>query len=434
MTSTKAIAGSVADVSYDRLPEAIREATKRRLLDAVAVGLRCRDSESVRAVHRGLIPGSLHREQTPGRPEPTEEQTRPWGSTTIGSVTRAAMIDATAVVAGNGTTFLSPTPMPAGGSIAAVLASADAYGQTGEETLAGLAAAIELHGELAWHAPLDGLHPATHTAVTAAAGAGRAIGLEETELAAALGAASCRVTLDIGDGEDKPGERDAFSPIATGQAASAAVEACLLADGGMSMPDGITASNGWYDLVGPFDIDFDPGCERVLDAAVLPYESHPYGQPAIEAAIDLADETALDPADIETVTVETGEQAAPAIDSERIAAALVDRSLSIHRGGRTDLQPIADATAVTVDDGLGEADAESIPTRLLVETYGGAQYEKANDQFDGHPAAPASWGLIEEKFHALAGDSYDRERRESIVETVRRFEAESPAELARLLE
>ncbi|MEF8778829.1 MAG: MmgE/PrpD family protein, partial [Natronomonas sp.] len=287
--------------------------------------------------------------------------------------------------------------------------------------------AFELHGELAWHAPVDRLNPATHTAVAGAAGTGRVGGLDRTELENALGIAASRITLGIGDGT--------FGPIATGNAAAQGVYAYLLADGGVSGPDGLAAPNGWHDLVGPFDIDLDPGCERVLDAGVLPYDSHLYGQPTIEAAIDLATEVALDPADIESVTVETVEKAVGEIDSERVAAALVDRALSIHQGNRADLQPIADATTVSAIEGTREhSDIESLPTRVVVETYDGDVYEEMTEGFEGHPATPASWGTVEEKFHALAGDTYDRDRREEIVETVRGFEAESPTELARLLD
>lgn len=416
MTSTESIAEFVAEVTYDGLPESVREAAKRRLLDTIAVGVHGRDDGTVASVREGMaFDGSGGNES------------RVWGSSSGAAASRAAMANAASVAAGNGPIFPSPTPAPTGGSIATVLAVAEARGKTGEKTLAAMAAALEVRGELAWHAPLDELDPATHTAVAAAAGAGRGAGLGERELASALGTAASRVTLGVGKG--------AFAPIATGNAAAAGVDACLLAEGGVSAPDGLTASNGWHDLVGPFDLDFDPGCERVRDAAVLPYDGHLYEQPAIEAAIDLASEIALDPADIESVTVETVDRAVPVIDAERIAAALVDRTLSVHRGDRADLHPIVEELSVSgTDDASERTDAESVPTRVVVETYDGDTYEAASDRFKGHPATPASWGVIEEKFHTLAGEWYDRDRREEIVETVRSFEAESPAELARLLD
>ena len=416
MTSTESIAEFAVEVTYDGLPEGVREGAKRRLLDVIAVGLQNRDDATVAAIRDGIaLDGG------------DENRSRVWGSPSSAAASRAAMGNAAAVAAGNGPVFPSPTPAPTGGSIAAVLAVAEDRGKTGEKTLAAIAAALEVRGELAWHAPLDELHPATHTAVAAAAGAGQVAGLDESELTSALGTAASRVTLGVGD--------EAFTSVATGNAAAAGVDACLLAGGGVSAPDGLTAPNGWHDLVGPFDLDFDPGCERVRDAAVLPYDGHLYGQPTIEAAIDLASEIALDPADIESVAVETINRAVPEIDAERVAAALVDRALSVHQGDRADLHPIVEETSISAaDDALERTDPESIPTRVAVETYDGDAYETTSDRFEGHPTTPASWGVLEEKFHTLARGCYDRARREEIIETVRSFEAESPAELARLLD
>jgi 2-methylcitrate dehydratase len=422
MTSTAEIAEFVVEVTHDRLPEDVREAAKRRLLDTVAVGLYNRDGETATAIREGL--------RSEGR---NADGCRTWGSPSSADPLRAVTANAAAVAAGNGSTFPSPTPAAAGGSIAATLVAGEACGATGETTLAGIAAALEVRGELAWHAPLDGLDPATHTAVAAAAGAGRVAGLDGEELTNALGIAASRVTLAVGSGHESGA--GGFAPIATGNAAAAGVKACAIADGGAAGADGFTAPNGWHDLLGPFDLDFDPGCERVRDAAVLPYDADLYAQPAVEAAIDLADETALDPADVETVTVETVERAVPAIDVDRIAAALVDRELSIHRGARTDLRPIAESTSISVTDDVSERiDAGASPTRMAVETYDGDVYEATSERFEGHPAAPAPWGLVEEKFHALAGGRYDRDRRETIVGTVRSFEAENPTELALLLD
>ena len=415
MTSTAELAGPVSDVTYDRLPDGVREATKRRLLDALAVGLRNHESKPAAAVRRGIGDGTE-----------TKSGSRLWGSVTA-LPERVALCNTVAVTAGNGPTFLSPTPAPAGGSIATVLAVAEAEGTTGEETITGLAAALELHGELAWHAPLDELHPATHTAVAAAAGAGRVRGLDADGVGDAIGHAASRVTLGL--------ESDGFDPTAAGNAAVSSVYAAALAARGLDAPDGIGAPGGWHDLVGPFDIDFDPGCERVLDAAVLPYDGHPYEQTAIEAAISLAETAALDPADIANVAVETVDRAVPEVDTERIAAALVDRTLVSHRDDRVNVRPIAESTTVSVaDGGFEDASAGSAPARVAVETHDGDVHERTVRRFDGHPASGASWGLLEEKFHALADGTYDRERREEIIRTIRRFEAESPAELARLLD
>lgn len=413
MTSTGDIAGFAAEVEYDRLPEAVRESAKRRILDAVGVGLRNRNAAHVGSIRRIA--------------ERVSGASRIWGSTATTPPADAAMSNAAAIESGNGPVFLSPTLSAPSGSIAAVLAIAETRDVPGEETLAGLAAAFEVHGELAWNAPLDEFHPATHGTVAAAVGVGRTMGLDAMAIERAVGIAASRVTLAVGD--------EKFAPLAVGTGASTAVRSCFLAEQGVESPDAIASPNGWHDLVGPFDLDLDPGCERVRDAAILPYDAHPYAQPAIEAAVDIAAEIPIDPADIDGVTVETFEDAVPVMDPERIAAALVDRELLVHGGNRADLLPIVEETEITADDGLTDRVSGGVfPTRLVVELHGDAGYEAIADRFDGHPTAAASWGTVEEKFHALAGETYDLDRRDAIVKTVRAFEAETAAELARLLD
>lgn len=416
MTSTDEIAGFAAAVEYDRLPDDIREAAKRRLLDVVGVALRNHDRRRVAAVRKGLLPAG----------PPDANGCRLWGTADVARPPRAAMGNAVAVAAGNGPTFLAPTLAPVGGSIAAVVAAAEAAGATGEATLAGITAALEVHGECAWNAPLDGLHPATYTAVAAAAGAGRAMDLDAPTIADAVGIAAGRVALAVGDPDD---------PLPTGNAARSALYACLLADSGVSAPDSIAAPNGWHDRVGPFELDFDPGCERVRDAAVLPYDAHPYGQSAIEAAIELTTEEPIDPADISSVTVETFDAAGLEIDPERIAAALVDRELAAHHGTRTDLEPVVESVTVATDGTLTDRhDQGAIPARVTVEFRDGSVAETDRDGFEGHPSTPETWGTVEEKFHAIVEGIYDRDEREATVETVRSFEADGAAELDRLLQ
>jgi len=280
MTSTADVADFAAAVEYDRLPDDVREAVKRRLLDAIGVGLRNRTAGPADAARQGLTPDGTT----------ITGESRLWGSSATTSAPLAAMCNAVAVAVGNGPTFLSPTLAPVGGSVVGAVAAADAHGATGETTIAGLAAALEFHGECAWNAPLDGLHPATHTAVAAAVGAGRTMRLDASTLADAIAVAASRITLS---GEDLT------DPVPTGNAALSGVYACLLASGGVSASDSFSVAGGWHDRMGPFDLDFDPGCERVRDAAVLPYEARPHEQTAIGAAIELATGTPIDPADID---------------------------------------------------------------------------------------------------------------------------------------
>ena len=417
MASTAELAAFAADVTYGGLPEDVREAVKRRVLDAVGVGVASVGVGPTDAVRRAVSV-----QNATGR-------SRLWGSDLGASPPDAAMYNAGLVAAGNGAVFLAPTVVSASDSVAAVLAAAEARSATGEDVLAGLAVAHEVRGELAWNAPADGFHPSTHGAVASAAGVGRAMGLSRQRLADAVGLAAARATLSVGGGD--------VDPLAAGTGALTAVYACLLAEGGVEGPatDPIGDPDGWPAIVGPFDLDFDPGCERVRDAAVLPYDAHPYAQTALEAAVDLAAEAALDPAAVEAVRVETFADAVPELEATAVAAALVDRDLPVRPGDRADLRPVADAVAVRADEDMTErAGRGEAPARVVVECRAGAVHEAERRWFTGHPAAPADWGLVEEKFHAKVGDRYGEGRRADVVETVRGLEAETAAELSRLLD
>lgn len=415
MPSTAELAEFAADVTYGGLPEAVREATKRRVLDAVAVGL-----------------GSVGREPTGGVRRAVSVQnatgrSRLWGSELGGSPPDAALYNATLVGRGNGAVFLSPTLGAVGGTVAAVLAAAEARSATGEAVLAGLAVAHEIHGELAWNAPIEGFHPATHGAVAAAAGSARATGLDAGAIGNAVGIAASGTTLAL--------EADGFDALAVGLAARAGVDACLLAESGVEAPDAIDAPGGWHDRLGAFDLDLDPGCERVGDAAIRPFDAHPHAQAALEATVELAEDAALDPADVDAVTVETAAGAVPEVMPITVAAALVDREVTTRPTERADLEPVADVVEVSADDDLTERAARGeTPARVTVECRDGAVHEVEVDRFTGHPARPAPWGTVEEKFHALAAPRYGAERRTAVVETVRGLEAETVAELSRLLD
>ena len=414
MTSTAALAAFAAGVSYDELPEAVREAAKRRVLDTVAVAIDSVGTSPTDGVRR-----TVATQNATGR-------SRLWGSELSASASDAAMYNGAVASAGNGTVFLAPSLGSATIPVAAVLTAAEARSVTGEEIIAGVAAAHEVHGELAWHAPLDGFHPATHGAIAAATGVGRALGFGTERLESAIGLAGGRGALAVDD---------EFDPIVCGNATHSAVSSCLLAETGVVGPDAIAGPGGWHDLVGPFDLDLDPGCERVRDAAIRPYDAHPHAQSTLEAALDLAADVTLDPADIEAVAVETYPEAVEALDPVTLAAALVDRDATKRPAAREDLRPVAEVVDARVADDLRErAERGELPARVTVDCHDGATHEAEEKWFTGHPARAASWGTVEEKFHALAGDRYDTDRRADIVETVRGLEAETAAELTRLLD
>ena len=149
----------------------------------------------------------------------------------------------------------------------------------------------------------------------------------------------------------------------------------------------------------------------------------------------IAEDATIDPAEVDAVTVETVADAAPTVEPTTVAAALVDREVTVRPTGRADLGPVADAVEVRADADLtARADRGTTPARVTVARRDGTVRESELDRFTGHPARPAPWGTVQEKFHGLVGERYDAERRTEIIETVRGLEAETVAELSRLLD
>lgn len=410
MASTATLAAFAAGVSYDRLPDSVRTASKQRVLDAIGAGVGATGRRATDAVRRAVAAQNVS-----GR-------SRLWGTALSASPSDAALYNATLLGAGNGAVFFSPTLASPTDSIAAVLVASEAYSSAGEDVLAGVAAACEIHGELSWNVPLDGFGPPTHSALAATAGVGRAIGLDADTVTSALDIVASRPSMASERASD-------FDAVAGGFAAQTAVNACILADSGV---DGPVDTD---DCLGRADLDFDPGCDRVHDVAVLPYDVHPHAQAAIEVAIELTETRPFDPADIDSVRVETYDDAVAHVTPAAVAAALVDRELTRRPTDRVDLEPVAAVVSVESDDSLTDRfERGETPARVRVVRKEGESFEREQRWFTGHPAAPASWGVVEDKFDALASERYDEARRREILGTVSGLEAETAAELCRLLD
>ncbi len=422
MASVGRLAAFANDVSYQQLPDQVRAALKRRVLDAVGGGIGHLGTGSTPAIRR-----TVALQNAAGR-------SRLWGTTSGASPSDAAFYNAAVIATGNGPQFLTTPPVGTHTVYAAVLAAAEARSITGESLLTGLAVAHELHGELAWRVPTDGVHHTTHASTAATAGVARAVGLSTPTIESAISLATRHATLGS--------TVDALTPIAAGTHAHTAVNACFLAENGVdvSAPSDITrqlrrrtAHDAPPDQA--TELDLDPGCERVQDAAILPYDVHAAAQSAIAATIDVATETAIDPAEVASVQIETFADAVSVIDPSSIAAAFTDRTLSVHPGERAELQPLADGVDITaVPAYTAQRDDGDMPARVTVETRDGSSHAGERQRFPGHPGHPAGWGVVEEKFMALAADRYDSDRRSAITEVVRSLEAETATELARLLD
>ncbi|WP_435181635.1 MmgE/PrpD family protein [Halorussus sp. AFM4] len=356
--------------------------------------------------------------------------------------------------------FLAPgeTPHPSD-NIAAVVACGEYGDASGADLLAAVGVAYEVQAALAWNAPVRdrGWDHVTHTVISAATGAGKILGLDREQLRSAVGIAgtahnALRVTRTEGI--------SAWKGVASANAARNAVYSAFLAKHGMEGPVNLfEGRKGWKQTVsGEFRAEFTPA-ERVHDVMTKKYVAETYAQSAVEGIIELAEREDIDPDEVEKIRLDTfagakliiggGEGSRYEVETKAqadhslpymLAVALIDRELTNaqyepERIRRDDVQRLLRNVEVSADEELTERfeDGE-MPAVVAVETADGTTYLVEKDEFEGHPNDPMSWDEIERKFHETAGERYDRDRRDEIVETVRSLDERDVSDLVALLD
>lgn len=450
VTTTAELADFALAVEYDDLSDGVRDALKKRVLDSVGIAVGAMGAEPVEAVRRTVA------SQTAGGAAGlwgSDEHVAPSGAATYNTALTRYLdyMDS----------FLAPgeTPHPSD-NVGSVVACGQARDVDGAELLAGIGVAYEVQGELAWNAPVRdrGWDHVTHTVLSAATAAGRTYGLDREQLRNAIGIAgtahnALRVTRTGGINE--------WKGIASANAARNAVYAVVLASEGTEGPtDLFEGQKGWKQVVsGDFEVDLDPGCERVHDTMTKRYVAETYAQSAVEGIIDLAEEHDLDPADVESIDLTTfggakliiggGEGSRYEVDSKAqadhslpymLAAALIDREMTNaqyepERIRADDVQRLLRTVDVEADERLTERFEDGLmPAEIRVELADGTTVEVEKEAFRGHPTQPMSWDRLEAKFHGIAGGRYGERRREEIVEAVRTLEERSVDDLVDLLD
>ncbi|KYH27200.1 2-methylcitrate dehydratase [Halalkalicoccus paucihalophilus] len=450
MTTTDELAEFVLAVEYDGLREAVREELKKRVLDSLGIAIGALDEgtpETVRATVREVSPdGPCHL----------------WGSEERASIPEATMYNtALTRYLDFMDSFLAPgeTPHPSD-NVAAVIACGEAEGASGRELLEAIGVAYEIQGELAWNAPVRdrGFDHVTHTVISATAGAGKVLGLDHEELRNAIGIAATannalRVTRTEGINE--------WKGVASAHAARNGAYAAMLARNGMEGPtDVFEGRKGWQAVVsGPFEIDPDPGCGRVLETMTKRYVAETYAQSAIEGIVELAEREEIDPEEVSEIRLDTfagakliigggeGSRYEVATKAEAdhslpymLAAALIDRELTNdaydrERIRRADVQSLLKRVDVEEDEELTERfEAGEMPAVIDISTDEGTTYRVEKSAFAGHPRNPMEWREIEAKFDTIVGERYGADHKATIVGTVRDLESRETNDLLALLD
>ena len=450
MTTTAELAAFVQEADLSELSVDAVEEAKKRVLDSVGIALGAVGEQPVEIVRQTAL------EVSGGG------SVRIWRSDEGVSPPDAAMVNtALTRYLDFMDSFLAPgeTPHPSD-NVGAAVAAADYTDASGADLLAAIAAAYELQGELAWNAPVRdrGWDHVTHTVITQAAAASKLLGLDYEETRNAIGIAgtahnALRVTRTGGINE--------WKGLASANAARNGVYAAMLAGNGTEGPvDLFEGQKGWQAVIsGEFEVDLDPGCPRLFDVMTKRYVAETYAHSAVEGVIELAEQEAIDPGDVEEIRLHTfagakliiggGEGSRYEVETKAqadhslpymLAAALVDRQMlneqyDPERIARDDVQTLLRTVEVEADDDLtARFEAGEMPAVVDVTMADGTTYRVEKASFSGHPNNPMTWAQLEEKFRAMASTVYDEERQDEIVAVVRDLEDLETADLVAVLD
>jgi len=296
MTEVARLARFVTARSFDDLSEPARTELKIRVLDALGCALGALGAPPVRAV-RAVI------DDFGARPV----------CTLIGggcsAPDRAALYNGALVryLDFNDSYFAPGETCHPSDNLAPVLAAAEYAGASGRELLTALAVAYQVQCRLSDEAPVRarGFDHTTQLAYAAAAGAAKALALDEIGTANAIAIAgtalnALRVT--------RTGALSHWKGLAAPFAAAGSVQAAFLAARGVAGPSAVFEGNkGFSDsIAGPFEIDWEQeDLERVRRTFLKRYDAEIHSQSALEALLELRDAYAVDSDAVERIELET---------------------------------------------------------------------------------------------------------------------------------
>ncbi|HXF57715.1 MAG TPA: MmgE/PrpD family protein [Actinomycetota bacterium] len=449
MTVVEELARFVTRASWEDLSASAREALKVRVLDSLGCALGALGADLTARVR-------AHVEDLGGRPRCTLVG----GGRTAPD--RAALSNGALVrYLDFNDSYLAPgeTCHPSD-NLAAVLAAAEYRGASGRELLTALAVAYQVQCRLSDVAPVRarGFDHVTHLAYSAAAGAARALGLDEERTADAVAIAgtalnALRVT--------RTGALSHWKGLAAPHAAAAATHAALLAMRGVTGPREVfEGTRGFMEAVaGPFELDWSrEDLERVTRTVLKAYNAEVHSQSALEALLELRAEHGFRGEDVERIEldvfqvaydiiggglegdktlVRTKEEADHSLPYLAAVAVLdgevMPEQYRPERIGREDVQSLLRRVVVRPDPELSRRFPEEHGCRVRVVLRDGRVLAREKRDYEGFHTRPMRWETVEAKFRRLAAPVAGGELASEVVEAVARLEEVAVADLAGLL-
>ena len=350
--------------------------------------------------------------------------------------------------------------LPGGGGhpsdlVAPILATADAIGANGKETIAALALAYEVYYAFYHGARMRdyGMDYVLYTAVGSAVGSGKLIGLSHGKLANAV---SLAITPNLALHATRRGDLSMWKGCAAGNAARNGVFAALMASAGMTGPENaIEGSHGLRELVKSFELgELAQNSGFAITRSNLKYFLSEYhSQAPIAVALELSQ--GINPEEIESVVIHTYWFAWSEIGSEPekwhpttresadhslpfiIAAVLIDREFSDavfsdERLRDPRIHALADKISVEEDKEFTARFPQGIPSRIEVRMRGGTTKSGSVDYPRGHVKNPMTDEEVIYKFKSLSSRVLNAKGVEEVLE--RAWDLENARTVRGLLE
>src|SRR6266478_3936894 len=341
-----------------------------------------------------------------------------------------------------------------------VLAAAEQAGASGEDFMLGLAIAYEIQCRFSDAVPVmaKGFNHATQLAISAAASAGKLLGLTEVEIANAISIATAdNISLACIHAEPVS-QWKGSSPGWTGMRA---VYATSMAKRGFTGPGGLFEGPKGLEQMfgGPIQMDWDdPSLDFVKQTVLKKYCSLIHGQPVIEATMDLRRRYNLVAAEVEHVRCDTfqagydfagggnyGSKDHPWHKEQGdynlkylISAALLDgqvgpAQLTDERVQAPDAQAMVARIECRPDAQLTARFPQELSARITVHTKDGRDLVVEHIGYDGGLDNPMSWDRVVEKFHWLSEAYAHEQLRSRIIGAVQEIDSRPISHLMDLL-
>ncbi|GHO49597.1 MmgE/PrpD family protein [Ktedonospora formicarum] len=449
MTQVEQLAEFVVRARYEDLSEEARQQLKIRILDALGCAIGALDGPPIKALRTQI-------DDFGGRPLVTligGGRTAPDRAAFYNSALVRYLDYNDSYIAKNETCHPSD-------NLGAVLAASEYAHRDGKELLTALALAYQVQCRLSDVAPVraHGFDHTTQGAYAVAAGVGRALGLDEKEVANAIAISgtaynALRVT--------RTGSLSNWKGLAYPNTALGATHAAFLAMYGITGPMEVFEGNkGLMDAItGHFELDWlQENLEAVRRTSVKRYNAEFHSQSALEGILELCTTHQIQPEDIERVGIdifdvayhiigggEEGDKQAVRTKEEAdhslpymVAVALLDGEVSPaqyapERITREDVQSLLRKVVIQPDDTLSERFPVEMPCRITITLKDGRTLRTEKRDFEGFHARPMSWEQAVAKFERLAAPYASATCRQGIIDAIAHLETKQVEDLTKLL-